>query len=432
MLLATTGPRRAKLNVAENSRAQRLDERVRTRHGRDVRRIPALVTALLAAASLALGQTPGEPASAPVRAAPTRPAPRPAGPVVAEPPPEAPADAAASSAPATVETTPSTPTPAAPPEAKPESPPPAPVETEKPGPSPAPPATPVVPVKTWLDAQIELARRGFSSGSIDAATGPKTRAALRAFQESQLLVASGELDTATKARLAMAMPAIAPRQLTDAEIAALQPLSPTWLGKSQQTSLAYETALEAAAEKFHAHPLLLKKLNPQVDWAKVTSDTIFNAPAIDRVAIDGKAARLEIRLAECVLEAFDANGRIIAHFPVSIGRLAESRPVGELHVTVVIPDPNYTFDPAVFPESAEARELGRKLILQPGPNNPVGVAWIGLDRPGYGIHGTPSPERVGNAESHGCFRLANWDARTLLSIAWVGLPVNVVAGDAAN
>jgi lipoprotein-anchoring transpeptidase ErfK/SrfK len=79
----------------------------------------------------------------------------------------------------------------------------------------------------------------------------------------------------------------------------------------------------------------------------------------------------------------------------------------------------------VFPESAECRELGRRLILPPGPNNPVGRVWIGLDRPGYGIHGTPDPEKVGRTESHGCFRLANWDALTLLKLAWVGLTVEV-------
>jgi len=116
---------------------------------------------------------------------------------------------------------------------------------------------------------------------------------------------------------------------------------------------------------------------------------------------------------------------MIAHFPVSIARMAEKRPEGELHVTVVIPDPNYTFDPEVFPESEEGRQLGRKLVLPRGPNNPVGVAWIGLDRPGYGIHGTPLPELVGRTESHGCFRLANWDAKTLLELAWVGLSVVV-------
>jgi lipoprotein-anchoring transpeptidase ErfK/SrfK len=148
-------------------------------------------------------------------------------------------------------------------------------------------------------------------------------------------------------------------------------------------------------------------------------------PAVERATLAGKAAQLHVRLAGHELEATDDTGRVIAHFPVSIARNVDKRPVGELHVTVVIPDPNYTFDPEVFPESPEGRDLGHKLIIPPGPNNPVGIAWIGLDRTGYGIHGTPDPEKVGRTESHGCFRLANWDARTLLDIAWTGLPVFV-------
>jgi lipoprotein-anchoring transpeptidase ErfK/SrfK len=280
----------------------------------------------------------------------------------------------------------------------------------------------------WLEAQIELARRGFSSGSIDGAVGPKTRAALRAFQRSQKLEPTGELDADTRARLMVTAPAFTQASLSAEDLAALQPLEKTWLGKSQQTALAYETALEAIAERFHAHPGLIRQRTPSIDWEALTPDTPLTVPAVERVNLSAKAARLHISLTECVLEAFDAADNVIAHFPVSIGATAEKQPAGELHITTAAADPNFTFDPAVFPESPEARELreqGRKLILPPGPNNPVGVAWIGLDRPGYGIHGTPSPERVGRAESHGCFRLANWDARTLLSIVRVGIPVQI-------
>ena len=58
-------------------------------------------------------------------------------------------------------------------------------------------------------------------------------------------------------------------------------------------------------------------------------------------------------------------------------------------------------------------------------NNPAGDNWVGLSLPGYGIHGTPNPESVGRTESHGCFRLANWNAEFLLKLVSVGTPVVV-------
>lgn len=283
----------------------------------------------------------------------------------------------------------------------------------------------VRPVESWLEAQIELHRRGFSCGSIDGIAGPQTAAALRAFQRSAFLPEHGRLDTATREALLLTAPTITTHTFSVAELATLAPLPATWLGKSERDALGYATALELAAEKYRANPKLLQRLNPGIDWTSPLPGTTIAVPAVGEVSLSATAAQLHIKLAERVLQINDPNGNLIAHFPVSIARSVDKRPVGELHVTVVIPDPNYTFDPAVFPESAEGRTLGRRLILPPGPNNPVGVAWLGLDRNGYGIHGTPDPEKVGRTESHGCFRLANWDARTLLAHAWVGLPVFV-------
>ena len=280
-------------------------------------------------------------------------------------------------------------------------------------------------VANLLEAQIALARRHISSGSIDGVPGAQTAAALTAFQEDTGLPPTGQLDSATRGRLILTSPAFATHLLTPDDFEGLLPLAPTWLGKSEQPSLAHESLLERLAERTHAHPNLLRRLNPSVVWENLAPGATLTLPAIGRTAPETAVAHLHVRLAARILQARDAEGRLVAHFPVSIAKKVDKRPVGALRITVVVPDPNYTFDPEVFPESAEAKELGRKLILQPGPNNPVGVAWIGLDRPGYGIHGTPSPEQVGRTESHGCFRLANWDARALLSFARPGLPVYV-------
>ena len=288
-----------------------------------------------------------------------------------------------------------------------------------------PPAPPAPPVKSWLEAQVELARRGFSSGSIDGVRGPQTVAALKAFQQNEGLRETGELDQATCEILRLTTPALTTYTFTAVDLGQRQPVAATWLGKSQQTALAYATGLELAAERYRASPGFLRRLNPGTEWDALLPGVVIKVPAVGPIVPGVRVARLHVRLAEHVLEATDETGRIIVHFPVSIARNVEKRPVGELHVTVVIPNPDYTFDPEVFPESAEAKELGRKLIIPPGPNNPVGVAWIGLDRTGYGIHGTPEPEKVGRTESHGCFRLANWDALTLLNLAWAGLPVVV-------
>ena len=276
-----------------------------------------------------------------------------------------------------------------------------------------------------LEAQVELHRRGFSCGSIDGVPGAQTAAALRAFQRAAGIRETGQLDATTRELLRLQVPALDQHVITPEDLADLRPVPTTWLGKSEQSSLAHATALERIAERYRANPKLLQRLNPEIDWDALTPGTVLNVPGVVQALIAGPATLAVIRLEARELELFDAEGRLIAHFPVSIAKKAEKRPVGELHIKITIRDPNFTFDPEVFTESAEARELGRKLIIPPGPNNPVGRAWIGLDLPGYGIHGTPDPEKVGRTESHGCFRLANWDALTMLDVVRVGMTVVV-------
>jgi lipoprotein-anchoring transpeptidase ErfK/SrfK len=107
----------------------------------------------------------------------------------------------------------------------------------------------------------------------------------------------------------------------------------------------------------------------------------------------------------------------------SIAAHVEKRPAGEATITSVAFDPNYTFNPELYPE---VTNVTTRLIIPPGPRNPVGVAWIGLSLPGYGIHGTPWPELIGKTGSHGCIRLANWDARRIAKLVRVGMTVRFV------
>jgi lipoprotein-anchoring transpeptidase ErfK/SrfK len=264
-----------------------------------------------------------------------------------------------------------------------------------------------------------------SPGSIDGKMGPQTRAALAAFQAQGHLPVTGELDGATRKCLLLTSPPIAPRLIVSNDLARLQPLSPTWLGKSRQSALEFETLLELLAEQARTSPSLVRSLNPGVDFDEVEPGISIQLPDIPAPTSKPPAACLTIRLAEHVLEAWDENTNLLGHFPCSIGQRVERRPIGELHVATVAHNPDYTFDPQNFPESSEARAINTKLVLLPGPNNPVGVAWIGLDKPGYGIHGTPNPEQVGRTESHGCFRLANWNAEFLLGLVTIGTPVYV-------
>jgi lipoprotein-anchoring transpeptidase ErfK/SrfK len=95
-------------------------------------------------------------------------------------------------------------------------------------------------------------------------------------------------------------------------------------------------------------------------------------------------------------------------------------------VTKVAQNPTYRYNPAYAFKGVKAT---KPFIISPGPNNPVGVVWIGLSIPSYGIHGTPNPSQVGKTESHGCVRLTNWDARKLAKMVDKSTTVDFVGSE---
>ena len=95
---------------------------------------------------------------------------------------------------------------------------------------------------------------------------------------------------------------------------------------------------------------------------------------------------------------------------------------GTVKVNGVARNPDYTYDPSKLSYG----DGKKKVVVKPGPNNPVGVVWIDLNKPSYGIHGTPDPSKIGKTESHGCVRLTNWDAQELAKLVKAGVPVEFV------
>jgi len=281
--------------------------------------------------------------------------------------------------------------------------------------------------RTTLAVQTLLDRENLSCGCLDGIIGPRTRAALQAWQRRRGLPATGEIDAAVLEAVNSAQDLFTTHCVTSNEIAALTGVFESWLEKARAERLGYGTILEAIAEQYHASEAAIVRLNPEVAWPNPPAGTVLVVPNPCPAAV-GKAARLVVEMGRKLLLAFDEQDNLLAMFPCSIAARVEKRPTGVLRVVNCASDPEYLFDPVVFPEDAEARTINSRLVIPPGPNNPVGVAWIGLSLPGYGIHGTPRPEDIGKTESHGCLRLANWNAARLLKMISIGIPVVIEDG----
>ena len=285
------------------------------------------------------------------------------------------------------------------------------------------PATPVLDMKA-IQTQVMLDRAGYSPGEIDGAMGTSTKRALEAYTKN--------------GGTAEALPADALTTYKITEEDAAGPFTPNipedMVEKAKLEALGYANLLEALGERFHASPNLLKRLNPAAKFAageeiKVPAVTATvqpvgpprgrqsaAAPGPDNPA----ATTVWVRKSTSDLSVTDGTGKVLMYAPVTTGSEHDPLPIGEWKVTGVQRDPKFHYNPELFWDAEPGHS---KATIPPGPNNPVGVVWVDISRPHYGLHGTPEPATVGKTASHGCVRLTNWDAQKLASLVRPGTKV---------
>jgi lipoprotein-anchoring transpeptidase ErfK/SrfK len=262
-------------------------------------------------------------------------------------------------------------------------------------------------VSQLLEAQILLDRAHHSPGVIDGKAGGNTRRAVMAFERASGLPVDGKLDAEVmkKLRVGSGEPLLVDYRIEEAAVADLVNVPDGMEAQAELARLAFETAREALAEKFHMSQRLLHQLNPGAEFKPGDIIRVVRPGANE---LGTKVARIEVDKAAGELRAMDADGKLLASYPATIGSERFPSPSGSMEVRAIAPEPTYYFDPS-------GRDWGpdKRLTIAAGPNNPVGSTWIDLTKEGYGIHGTPEPRLIGKTPSHGCVRLTNWDVGEL-------------------
>jgi lipoprotein-anchoring transpeptidase ErfK/SrfK len=319
--------------------------------------------------------------------------------------------------------------------------------------------------------QIFLDRANFSPGKLDGHYGDFTWKALALYRVSlgeqpQQPPSQGKSKTnfapdITGLDLAGVGPVFVPYSASEADIQSVGPSPSSVSEQAKLKFLPYHDVAEAIAEKFHSDVHFLEQLNPgkmktlkagdqlsvpnvepfelaSVKDIKPGSDVPSQAAndvedqpdaqgqdahknqesKTDRSAALPVAVKIDAKTN--MLEVHEGD-KLIAAYPVTIGSAHTASPVGEWKVSRITKMPTFRWDKEML---QHGKRSGNFHLLPRGPNNPVGVIWIALNKKGIGIHGTNDPDSIGRSASHGCVRLANWDV--------VRLATKIKSGDAVS
>jgi len=277
-----------------------------------------------------------------------------------------------------------------------------------------------------VQMQIFLDSHRFGPGVVDGHPGEFTAKALALYRHAKGLAVDANPDVS-------GIQPYTHYTITAEDLAALGTMATEPAEIAKQKRLPYVGLGELLGERFHTTRAFIFKLNPGMSIDSLAPGAVVKVPNVARpfhadrfpssyakvgasatrsVLVDTNLRMLEVR----------EDGKLLAAFPITPGSTEHPAPAGEWKIAGIAPWPWYRYDEGVLKRGERTQTFW---MFPPGPNSPVGILWAGLNRPGIGIHGTAYPETIGRSGSHGCIRLANWDAATFYTLAQKGMPVTI-------
>ena len=317
-------------------------------------------------------------------------------------------------------------------------------------------------IEAATQLQVFLDRANFSPGKLDGHYNDFTLKALALYRQSRsepVAPRPSKPDTAPDLNgidMGSVGPVFIQYTVTEADLQNLGPVPNAVPEKAKLKALPYRDAGEEIAEKFHCDEKFLGELNPGKNGGALKPGDQVRVPNVEPFELDAvkdlkpgselapqvandipdepeqKAdpnrepaavakTKVEVDVKTNMLGVFESD-KIIAAYPVTVGSTQTATPIGEWKVRGVAKLPTFRYDKRMLKRGERSKNFH---LLPPGPNSPVGVVWIALNKRGIGIHGTDDPDTIGQAVSHGCIRLANWDVVRLAAKVKAGVPVSV-------
>jgi lipoprotein-anchoring transpeptidase ErfK/SrfK len=301
-----------------------------------------------------------------------------------------------------------------------------------------PPIAKAIPVQTrdiTTQLQIFLDQQLFGPGAIDGRPGEFVGKALKRYQRSRGLPVTGVLDA--NIPLDSVFPVYTFYTVKAEDFKFVGPLPGKPQEQAKLKKLPYPEISEFIAERYHVTPTFLAKLNPTVKLSQLRAGSTVRVPNVEPFVIESLPEQgllpevpellsrvIKIHRGNKMLEVWEGE-KLLAAVPITPGVKgggARETPAGNWKIVGIAAQPTFRWDKGVLDHG---KRTDTSYMLPPGPRNPVGVLWIGLNKPGIGIHGTSSAWTIGRAASHGCMRVGNWDVVRLSKLITKGMTVEI-------